>query len=132
MSNNTEKLLRAFIEASGYEVEETGMETRINKEDLANMANPERPMSMIRIEDGTTDYKVTKKVDHLHEWYDDVPLNQLVRNVIVLSTVDAELRWIKYPKSSFYAVIKWFGDDAKRVNEHRYEILGVEVSLDEE
>ena len=135
--NNTEELLRAFIEASGYEVEETSTIALNGKPlekpslGLAGGLIPVKTVKELRSIITITDYKVTKKADHLHEWHDDVPLNQLVKNVIELSTIDAELRWIKYPKSSFYAVIKWFGDAAKRVNEHRYEILGVEVSLDE-
>ena len=49
--NNTDKLLRAFIEASGFDVEEV-----ITKQELIS---PESPIFNRTIE--TIDYKVTKK-----------------------------------------------------------------------
>jgi len=107
------KLLRAFIEASGYEIEEVTLS----------------PLGLrggeLRMMGAVIDYKVTKKPDPLDVMYDGVSLLQLVENVY------QESEWIKYPKESFYAVIKWFGDEAERINEHRYNINGVEVSLND-
>ena len=103
---NEMKLLRAFIEASGFEIKQTG--------------------GRVGDRAWTVDYKVTKKPDPLDVMYNGVSLSQLVENVY------QEIEWIKYPKESFYAVIEWFGDEAERVNEHRYNINGVEVSLNED
>ena len=118
--NNTDKLLRAFIEASGYEIE-----TKVTSQELHNPHN-----SNVEIIT-STDYKVTKKVSIQHDWYDGVTLNDLVKNIIILSNLEDQYKFIKYPKESFHAVIDWFGDDAIRCNEHRYNIFNVEVGLDE-
>lgn len=132
---NEIKLLRAFIEASGYDIEE---------EFILHIACKCRPNSAVLGGDrdcdiccgtgqdgGDFDYKVTKKPNPLHVYYDDVQLEQLVANVIHLSECNDSERWIKYPKASFDAVVDWFGFQAERANAHRYIILGVEVSLDE-
>ena len=111
---NEIKLLRAFIEASGFDVEEV----RLSPLGL-------RGDELIHV-NKVINYKVTKKPDPLDVMYDGVSLLQLVENVY------QEIEWIKDPKESFYAVIEWFGDEAERVNEHRYNINGVEVSLNEE
>lgn len=59
--NNTDKLLRAFIEASGYEIETTEDIKRLYHRDdiMANGEPKENAMPETIIK--TTDYKVTKK-----------------------------------------------------------------------
>jgi len=120
---NEMKLLRAFIEASGFDVEEV----RLSPLGL-------RGDELIHV-NKVINYKVTKKPDPLLARYNGVFLNQLTQNVIDIEcdpTTGIDDKWIKYPKEAFDAVIDWFGDDAIRVNEHRYNIFNVEVSLDEE
>ena len=122
--DNTMKLLTAFIEASGYDVEEITKSV-----EMPDKSRPEVGSTFISKK--VVDYKVTKKPSPLHVYYDDVQLEQLVANVIQLSECKVDERWIKYPKASFDAVVDWFGFQAERANAHRYIILGVEVSLDE-
>ena len=57
--NNTDKLLRAFIEASGYEIEEVKTVTK-QKFSVAKALFTERYNSQQPIT--TIDYKVTKKI----------------------------------------------------------------------
>lgn len=60
--NNTEKLLRAFIDASGYEVEET--HTSLDDFAISDWNNKWRNANAISIPSkpvATIDYKVTKK-----------------------------------------------------------------------
>lgn len=69
--DNTEKLLRAFIEASGYEVEEVinentstyelALESAIKMNDIASLSNGIIHLLPLPMEFYTTDYKVTKK-----------------------------------------------------------------------
>ena len=126
---NEIKLLRAFIEASGFDVEEERIP--LNDFAVSNWNNSgrigDRPTA-------TIDYKVTKKPDPLNVLYDGVTLKQLTQNVINIHcdfNLSASDKWIKYSEVQFKAVVEWFGDGAKRINEHRYNILSVEVSLDE-
>ena len=114
------KLLRAFIEASGYEVEEVN-----NGKSEIVKAFWDRPAI---IKEGI-DYKVTKKPNPLHVYYDDVQLEQLVANIIQLSEYKADEKWIKYPKDSFDAVIDWFGTQANKQSDTLAEILEVDVFL---
>ena len=137
--NNTEKLLRAFIEASGFDIEEveTFNEAQylVDKEDYKNNPNDYRgafckspPFKASYIE---IDYKVTKKPDQLNKLYDGISLRQLTQNVIDIECDPLSgFKFIKYPKDSFHAVIDWFAHDAKRVDDHTYYVLSVEVSLD--
>ena len=82
--NNTEKLLRAFIEASGYSIESElivtfgesikagswGVSAAAKGEYEFFPANDEMKEAEYREVIRTIDYKVTKKVDR--SWYDDV------------------------------------------------------------
>ncbi len=90
--NNTEKLLRAFIEASGYEIEEVRYEGKgkeVSSREGGAIAissfmcrEPNKLLTKsgayVRGVDGSyflkgdvvVDYKVTKKLDSV--WYDDV------------------------------------------------------------
>jgi len=60
--NNTEKLLRAFIKASGYEIETTeDIKNFYYRDDIMDNGEPKEnamPENIIK----TTDYKVTKKI----------------------------------------------------------------------
>ena len=145
--NNTDKLLRAFIEASGFEIEEG----KVTAGDLIDRSYSSASYSTKEmkqrypnkhldtecfggkwiVSEPVIEYKVTKKPELL---YDGISLRQLTQNVIDIEcdpTLAIEDKWIKYPKDSFYAVIDWFGNDAIRCNEHRYNIFNVEVSLNE-
>lgn len=57
--NNTEKLLRAFIEASGYDIEETSREERV----WVGVYDGEE----VTIPQDVVDYKVIKKIEQSKE-----------------------------------------------------------------
>jgi len=135
-----EKKLDALIDALGFDVER--VETGIVHCDCHN-SNPLARYHMAGcmkcqgtgVLHGVFDYKLTKRPNPLDVLYDDISLRQLTQNVIDLEvdpTLSASDKWIKYPKEQFFAVIDWFGNDAKRMNEHRYNVFSVGVSLDEE
>lgn len=113
---NEMKLLMAFIEASGFDVEE------VDTSPLKHDRYPHTPI---------IDYKVTKKPDPLLTLYKGVPLSQLVKNVYELSISNHSERWIKYPEDQFHAVVNWFGCMADKQSDTYYLIHGVEVFLDE-
>lgn len=70
--NNTHKLLLAFIEASGYEVEEVRMDYPKAKQYIDLDGNPyEVPIDGQSVSI-TTDYKVTKKKSQADEDYEAV------------------------------------------------------------
>ena len=122
--NNIEKKLDALIDALGFNVEDV-----TKNFEMTDKSRPEAGATFILKQ--VVDYKLTKKPNPLHVYYDDIRLEQLVANVIHLSECDHSERWIKYPKASFDAVVDWFGFQAERAIAHRYTILGVEVSLDD-
>ena len=141
--NKLEKKLDALIHALGFDVETLNTKTYGHARELNHS---ERMFNGTRGElefqgEGLykevtrhTNYKLTKRTDPLDVLYDGVTLRQLAENIIELKCnplLPTENKWIKYPKASFEAVVDWFGFQAERKNEHRYIILGVEVSLDE-
>ena len=147
--NNTEKLLRAFIEVSGYEVEEF-----TNQSPIICLGTGERDIAYIK------DYKVTKgklkqglddnklseprsrvdidkvldtksTINGVVVMVNDTSIDQLVKNIVNLSQLTSNLRFIRHKKCDFDRVIGWFGDLAKRQGDTYYLILNVEVFLDE-
>ncbi len=118
---NEMKLLTAFIEASGYEVETVQPE-------------PVDGWSPGVLYDMTTQYKVTKKVNPLDVMFDGFPLRVLVNNIIEISAnplLDKRHKWIKYPEHSFNAVVDHFMVRDCVVNNECCLILGVKVSIDD-
>ncbi len=111
--DNVEKLLRAFIEASCYEIEEC-----------------------VDMQHHIYDYKVTKKESPLDKMFQcgqhKVSLSQLVNNIVEISTYEEEFRFINYSKEIIDAIIssKLF-EDIETINEGSYSIYGVKVSCDE-
>ena len=140
--NNTDNLLRAFIEASGYEIEEGDISAG-EPIDCSCSSATYSTMEIKSLYSGkhidcpnfggnwivsepVIDYKVTKKLDKL---YDGVSLDQLIRNVFELSHANHSEKWIKYPKDIFDAVVKYFGDAAINKTDTYAEIYGVDVFL---
>lgn len=165
--NNTEKLLRAFIEASGYDVKEDN-KTFVNGE-LWGVKYSFIPTTIDDVVTHSTDYKVTKRnptkrldvplckkglsdnklsepntrvgIDKLLDtrstingvivMVDNVTIDQLVKNILSLSQLKDELRFIKLNDRDFSGVVSWFGDLAERQSDHYYLIFDVEVFLDD-
>ena len=137
--DRTEKLLRAFIEAQGYEITELATPTGI-KHEISNCGIHKKTAQF------DIDYKVTKKADvttkginaYLRECFngegDHTPIEKLIKNVLILSQLGDGFRFIKYKKYDFDRVINWFGDLAVNSSSTGgyYLILDVEIFLDEE
>ena len=136
--NNTDKLLRAFIEASGYEIEEV-YSVYTNVSDVLNYTTSIKPCASLSQGDWAcrvdVDYKVTKKVDPLDVLYDGVTLRQLINHIIDIScnpTLPDRSKWIEYPEKSFDAIINHFGDKAEATGDDvGYEVLGVGLFMED-
>ena len=123
--NNTKKKLDALIDALGFDVKE------VVNDDLLAFFGGEIPASLANQVSCVTHYELTKRPDPLTIRYDSVPLEQLIRNIIDLSLMDEQFRWIRYHKQSFNAVVRWFYGIADKQSDTLYLIMGVEVFLDE-
>lgn len=125
--DNTIKLLTAFIEASGYDIEEV-----TESVEVPDKSRPEVGVTFTSKK--VIDYKVTKKVNPLDVMFDGFPLKILVNNIIEISAnplLDKRHKWIKYPEHSFNAVVDYFMVKDCVVNNEYCLILGVKVSIDD-
>jgi len=125
---NEMKLLRAFIQASGYEIEEVKTVTKKKfsflKALFTDRYNQQRDIT-------TIDYKVTKKPDPLDKMYDGVTLDQLTRNIFELNDHQEKYRWISYTTNQYDAVVNWFGKSVKNKTEFSCVILGVRMQVND-
>lgn len=140
-----EKKLDALIDALGFDVEVIETITLDGKPLQKPVIGA--PGEVIAVDNLRNivrgiDYKLTKRGlqqgpdnNKLSEPKPSVSIDQLVKNIINLSQLESDLRYIKYKKCDFDRVVSWFGDLAKRHDTDGdgdwYLILGVEVFLDD-
>jgi len=122
---NEIKLLRAFIEASGFDVEDT-QKVIIKGVEHKGKAH-EIPVDDLDSMEIINDYKVTKKPDPLRKEYSGVSLEQLVKNIFTVSNLDDGYKFINYDRDQFNAVYDWFIHDVKEKTSDSFLIYGVTV-----